>query len=52
MSQVMGAVSPSNFQNKLAGIDFPAGRDELSQQARDNQAVADVMAAYHEIGVR
>jgi hypothetical protein len=70
MSQEMGAVSPSNFQNRLAGIDFPAGPDELIQQARDNQAesdvidllkrfpdrdydsMADVMAAYDEIGVR
>lgn len=43
MTRGLGGESPSNVSLHLKGIDFPAGRDDLSKQAEKNGAPQEVL---------
>ena len=43
MAQGAGERSPINVTHHLKGIKFPATRDDLMEQARENKADADVL---------
>lgn len=43
MAQGPGERSPINVTHHLKGIRFPATRDDLLEQARENKADADVL---------
>lgn len=43
MTRGMGGQSPSNVSHHLKGIDFPAGRDDLMEQAHKNGAAPEVI---------
>lgn len=39
----MADVQPNDIQQALGGMDYPASKEELIQQAQDNQAGQEVM---------
>lgn len=43
MTRGMGGSSPSNIAHHLKGIDFPAGKKQLLECARNNKADQDVV---------
>lgn len=43
MARGMGGQSPSNVSHHLKGVDFPANKQDLIDQARDNGAEDDVL---------
>jgi hypothetical protein len=43
MARGMGGHSPSNIAHHLKGIDFPASKDDLIQQAKKNGADSEVL---------
>jgi len=43
MTQGMGGHSPSNILHHLKGVDFPADKNGLVQQAQKNNADADIL---------
>ncbi|WP_236614277.1 DUF2795 domain-containing protein [Stutzerimonas azotifigens] len=43
MARGMGGHSPSNIAHHLKGIDFPASKDDLIQQAKNNGADSEVL---------
>ncbi|MGL4314624.1 MAG: DUF2795 domain-containing protein [Sphingomonas sp.] len=43
MTSGMGGHSPSNLAHYLNGVDFPANRDDLREQAEDNGAEDEVL---------
>ncbi len=43
MTQGMGGHSPSNILHHLKGVDFPAGKKELLEQAQKNNAEGDIL---------
>ena len=45
MTRGVGGQSPANVTHNLKGIDFPAKKADLIQQAKDNGAESDVLDA-------
>jgi len=45
MTRGVGGQSPANVQKFLKGVSYPASKDELLQQARDNDAPDEVLQA-------
>lgn len=43
MTRGMGGSSPSNIAHHLKGIDFPAGKEQLLECARNNNADQEVV---------
>ncbi|HTH16114.1 MAG TPA: DUF2795 domain-containing protein [Magnetospirillum sp.] len=43
MAQGMGGHSPSNILHHLKGVDFPADKQDLIQQAQKNNAEGDII---------
>lgn len=43
MARGMGGQSPSNIAHHLAGIDFPAKKEDLVQHAKQKHAEEDVL---------
>ncbi|MDW5376601.1 DUF2795 domain-containing protein [Halomonas sp. HP20-15] len=43
MTRGLGGQSPANITHHLKGVDFPASREDLEKQAKDNGAGDDVM---------
>lgn len=43
MTQGMGGHSPSNILHHLKGVDFPAGKQDLIEQAQKNNAEGDIV---------
>ena len=43
MTQGMGGHSPSNILHHLKGVDFPADKNALLQQAQKNNAEGDIL---------
>lgn len=43
MTRGLGGISPANIQKFLAGVSYPASRDDLIEHARGNRAPPDVM---------
>lgn len=47
MTRGMGGHSVSNITHHLKGIHFPAGKQDLLRQARQNGAAQDIMDVLH-----
>ncbi len=43
MTRGLGGHSPANVQKFLAGVQYPARKDDLLRQARQNQAPEDII---------
>lgn len=43
MTQGMGGHSPSNILHHLKGVDFPADKNSLLEQAQKNNAEGDIL---------
>lgn len=43
MTRGLGGHSPANIAQHLSGMDFPAGRQELLQRAKENGAEEDIV---------
>lgn len=43
MTQGMGGHSPSNILHHLKGVDFPASKQDLVEQAQKNNAEGDIL---------
>lgn len=43
MTRGVGGVSPANVQRYLAGVSYPASRDDLIEHARQNGAPQEIM---------
>lgn len=43
MARGVGGHSPANIQRFLGGVEYPANKQDLLQQARDNQAPPEVL---------
>jgi hypothetical protein len=43
MARGVGGQSPSNVQSYLAGVDYPATKDDLLKAAKQNGAPADIV---------
>lgn len=49
MSQGMGGQSPANVEKYLKGIDFPASKQDLEDQAKKNGAPQEVQQAIRQL---
>lgn len=49
MTRGMGGSSPSNVAHYLKGVDFPAGKNQLLECARNNGAEQDVVATIEQM---
>jgi len=45
MARALGGLSPANVQQYLAGVQYPARKEDLLKQARDNHAPEDIIDA-------
>ena len=45
MFTLMTNISTTDLQEALDGVDFPAGKQELIEQARSNSASEDILSA-------
>ncbi len=43
MTRGLGGQSPANISNYLGGIDFPTGKNDIVEHAKQNDAEPDVM---------